>query len=535
MNRKFLAVLLACALLLLSGCDGSVLQNILPAPTAAPATPAPAASPEPGLSLDQQKGMIMGLYDSWKPEDETFGWSYAITDLDGNGRCEVIAAKLQGTGLYTYADFYEISADYTGLEKCRFDVPEGFSQADIINDTCQCYYDSQTDTRYYIISDILRLGAEGYCYTTFALSLKDGEVREQAIASERVEMADGSETAHRYFDASGSETSKEIYDSAAADFGREMEMSFYKFNWTSVEAPVIEPGMTPSFEPQEPERPIADDIVITKHPSGENVEIGGQTWFIATAENSDYTDWLMLDPAGNVRTLEEAMQLVPGVVLTKLDDTTISVANVYPGLNGWAAFARFNNDTGYLDSAAAYIYCGDYASSYASVMDYYRALAAGQPAEQFGFNISSDLDMSGLGYKLKDLDADGAPELIVTKVAKTTGTSTWDDIVYSVFTLVDGQPVCVLHSFARDRFYYTGDGFLEEGSGGAAYSVVFLYRVENAELKLTEGLCLDGMQETPYFIVSADGSLSPVSEDVFSSIMLAYEASVRSLGQITPF
>lgn len=534
MNRKPIALLLACAMLLLTGCEGTLLQNILPAPTPEPAVATPEPTPEPGLTPEQQKGMIMGLYDTWKPEDETFGWSYAITDLDGNGRCEVIAASLQGTGLYTYADFYEINESYSGLEKCRFDVPEGFSQADIMTDTCQCYYDPQTDTRYYIISDILRFGAAGYCYTTYAVSLKNGEVREDAIAFEGVEMSEGAEPVHSYFDAAGNETTKEYYDSAAAEFGREMEMSFYKFNWTSVEPPAPESSPEIVGDPKL-EQPAETNIMITKHPSGENVEIGGHTWFIATAENSDYTTWLMLDPAGNVHSLEEAMELVPGVGLTKLDDTTLAVTDVNAGLNGWAAFARFSNDAGSTDSSAAYIYVEDYAAAYAAVIDYYRALAAGQTGEEYGFSISSDLDMTGLGYKLKDLDANGVPEMIVAKATGTTGTWMWDDIIYSVFTIDGGRPVCILHSFARDRFYYTGLGFLEEGSSGAANSVNYIYQVENGALRLSEGLCLDGTQETPYFIVSEDGSLSPISEDVFNSIMLSYEAMIKPLGQLTAF
>ena len=536
-KKGFIAAITLFLMLTLPGCDLGALQNILPAPTPEPVVSTPEPTPEPGLTLEQQKGMIMGLYDTWKPVDETFGWSYAITDLDANGRCEVIAASLQGTGLYTYADFYEINETYSGLEKCRFDVPEGFSQADIMTDTCQCYYDPATDTRYYIISDILRFGAAGYSYTTYAVSLKDGVVREDAIAFEGVEMGEGAEPVHSYYDAAGNETTKELYDSAATDFGKNMELSFYKFSWTKVEPPAPEnsPEIVhdPKMDPQNP--PVETNIVITKNPSGENVEIGGHTWFIATAENSDYTTWMMYDPAGTEHSLEEAMELVPGVGLTKLDDTTLAVTDVTAGLNGWAAFARFNNDLGSLDSTAACIYVEDYAAAYADVMNYYRALAAGQTGEEYGFNISSDLDMTGLGYKLKDLDANGVPELIVARISKTTGTRAWDDIIYSVFTIEGGRPVCILHSFARDRFYYTGLGFLEEGSSGASNSVNYIYQIENGALKLSEGLCLDGMQETPYFIVSADGALSPISEDVFNSIMLSYEAMIKPLGQLTAF
>ena len=42
-------------------------------------------------------------------------WNYVVTDLDRNGRLELITATLQGTGLYTYLNAYEVSEDGSQL------------------------------------------------------------------------------------------------------------------------------------------------------------------------------------------------------------------------------------------------------------------------------------------------------------------------------------------------------------------------------------------------------------------------------------
>ena len=50
---------------------------------------------------------------------------YAVTDLDHNGRYEIIVANMGGTGMYTYSRFWEINEQCSGLTECETDFLEG--------------------------------------------------------------------------------------------------------------------------------------------------------------------------------------------------------------------------------------------------------------------------------------------------------------------------------------------------------------------------------------------------------------------------
>ena len=68
----------------------------------------------------KQIDVIMNNIDMWNlyTEDNTYNpYGYAITDLDQNGRLEIIASSCQGTGLYTYSNYYEVNERLDGLNK----------------------------------------------------------------------------------------------------------------------------------------------------------------------------------------------------------------------------------------------------------------------------------------------------------------------------------------------------------------------------------------------------------------------------------
>ena len=74
-----------------------------------------AASALPGYN--DQINLIADNADNWKQDVPSGVWGYSVTDLDQNGRLEIIAASVQGTGFYTYLDIYEVNEEGTGLTK----------------------------------------------------------------------------------------------------------------------------------------------------------------------------------------------------------------------------------------------------------------------------------------------------------------------------------------------------------------------------------------------------------------------------------
>lgn len=62
--------------------------------------------------------------------DEDAVYQYAVTDLDGNGRKEIIVSQKEGTENYIYSRIFQVNDSYDGLEECGTDFAEGASQPD---------------------------------------------------------------------------------------------------------------------------------------------------------------------------------------------------------------------------------------------------------------------------------------------------------------------------------------------------------------------------------------------------------------------
>ena len=61
--------------------------------------------------FDRISSVYFGEYDPYP------GTSFAVADLNHNGRLEFIITSIQGSGAYSYTFFYEISEDYSTLER----------------------------------------------------------------------------------------------------------------------------------------------------------------------------------------------------------------------------------------------------------------------------------------------------------------------------------------------------------------------------------------------------------------------------------
>lgn len=98
------------------------------------------------------------------------------------------------------------------------------------------------------------------------------------------------------------------------------------------------------------------EVKITKNPTSETLAAGGNTWFIAHADNAKSVTWEVIDPNGKIYSLSEAMSKNPGLVLQVLDDNdTIAVSNVPASVNGWGVQAKFDGEGNSTTTSAAYL------------------------------------------------------------------------------------------------------------------------------------------------------------------------------------
>lgn len=132
-----------------------------------------------------QLGVIAENIELWRVEyEDIIGQvSYAVTDLDRNGRFEVVVSDMGGTGSYSYSRFYEVNEQHDGLAECETDFIEGSSQPDIIVGNTDVYYDAAKNIFYYIEKDFIKLSATEYNTYISAICLDDGKLITTAISN----------------------------------------------------------------------------------------------------------------------------------------------------------------------------------------------------------------------------------------------------------------------------------------------------------------------------------------------------------------
>ncbi len=171
-----------------------------------------AVSAAPGIP--EQMELIADNTGLWK-QDVGFGlWGYIVTDLDRNGRMEIISASLQGTGMYTYINIFEVSEDSLSLNEVKQDRPEYDSAPDIMTDRVKVYHDEDAGRYYYIFTDMVRNGyAENY-ENKRAVWLEDSVWNEIPLAHKSVIYSDAENYTETFEDASGNTISEEEYTAA---------------------------------------------------------------------------------------------------------------------------------------------------------------------------------------------------------------------------------------------------------------------------------------------------------------------------------
>lgn len=94
-----------------------------------------------------------------------------------------------------------------------------------------------------------------------------------------------------------------------------------------------------------------------------------------------------------------------------------------------------------------------------------------------------------VGYAFQDLNKDGTPELIIAQVDSQEETLRYGKQILAVFSCMQGRPHLLVEGWARNRYYLLSDGsLLNQGSSGAAYSCLGLFRLDDTGTELN---CMD--------------------------------------------
>ncbi len=223
MSKKLLALALVILLLFacLTACEGD-------------------ASQKDKESIDSQINLIAENTHTWEPFDIYPGdhFKFAVTDLDNNGRLEIITTVCRGTGLYSESTYYEVDETFSTLTKWehKTDDFKEFLQADIISSKAKCFINPDTNERFYTFSDHHKDTAAYTCNYRMCLTFKNKTVTEEmlayrSISATTIDEAGNYEVTETIQTRNGETLTKEEFSNFADNYFEGFEKHTITINW----------------------------------------------------------------------------------------------------------------------------------------------------------------------------------------------------------------------------------------------------------------------------------------------------------------
>ncbi len=341
--------------------------------------------------LVKQLTLIKNSFNTLKQSDNPTVWYYAVTDLDHNGRVELLAATTTDDGENdARLKAWEVSEDRNTLAslKLAFDLDkdgtliENDEFFNLMTDSADTYYDAANHATYYVFTNFAEVSEDltgeeatkaGGTHSDMAITFTCGiskfndTINAGTLGLKVVETIDkGTPTVAcidknknpltddqllniGYTTFSGLQRSNTSFDwfkaSEATDLSRFVNSYGIFLNY--VDAPETKSVQAPAV--------TGPAVYVTKNPSNESRTAGGTAIFIAYAANASSVSWSFVDPYGNVKTPAEFVNACGGSYSGE-NDTTLNVYSVNANMNGWGAFATFYGNNQSARTTTAYIY-----------------------------------------------------------------------------------------------------------------------------------------------------------------------------------
>ena len=357
--------------------------------TPAQDTQAPAAAPV-RASDETANAQIQYLFNNFntfkQPESDGNKWSYAVTDLNHNGRLELLAASVQGSGRYTYVSAWEMGEDLNSVTPIQVNVPEEESFPDIVTDSADTFYNQAANTWIYMFYDNIVLSADEIYYAKCAVKLADDGLSFQQLAIQHNQAAGGIVNT-TYMNNSGDPITGEQYNAAGTEGPAQLIKSSTNFEWvdaasvTSQNAlfnsyAVFKGMMQPTSKTAQPVQAPANPqnggfLTITKNPTNESHTVGGTATFIANASTWTSLSWSFVSPQGGEYNADGFVKMFPYAKVSGAGTTTLTIANVSTDMNGWSVYCTFYSGSQTARTGSAYLYVSGSTTTSTSYSYYY--------------------------------------------------------------------------------------------------------------------------------------------------------------------
>ena len=194
----------------------------------------------PNNDINNQLSIIINNINLWKKDTEFEKYNYAATDLDQNGRLEIISSTCQGTGIYTYTEIYEVNENLDDLKLCESNLKEyDYSQADIIKENFIVYWDKINNRYHYIFEDLTKNGAAEYYENKRDFCLSDGKIHEEYLAY-KTTIYENSNPTITYRDSYNKQINELEYNNIENKVFENLERMLVNIDWLSEEEITLE-------------------------------------------------------------------------------------------------------------------------------------------------------------------------------------------------------------------------------------------------------------------------------------------------------
>ena len=158
--------------------------------------------------FDRQIDLILEKRQDWMIEEESWdNPNYAVTDMDQNGRLEIIYEQLQGTGRFTDLALYEVSEDRKSLNSIPVSDEEEADAPDVGDENVVTMIE-QDGTVHYLFKNGTKNGIAEYYETTCDVTLKNGRWEQKPLGYYSAVYE------NYYTDAAGEDELKETFENA---------------------------------------------------------------------------------------------------------------------------------------------------------------------------------------------------------------------------------------------------------------------------------------------------------------------------------
>ena len=304
-------------------------------------------------------------------------WSYAVTDLDHNGRLELLAACMKGADRRTSLLAWEVTPDGTAVAQ----IPTSGAYPDVIKGSADTYHNLADGTWAYQFDDVAPHAAADLAENKCTVQLKDGKLSFSAFANKLI-SAQAGQSPISYFNGAGQAITPEDYNAAAANAFASSAKSSTCFDWFLVTDAGSASRFSDSYAifsgsvmPAWPEDAAAKAaapavaptvtnpnaaLLITKSPTSESQKPGATALFIANASSWFTVSWTFVAPNGGEYSSSSFAAQFPQASLTGDTGSYLSVKNVTPEMNGWGVYATFYGQNAQTSrTGTAYLFVSD--------------------------------------------------------------------------------------------------------------------------------------------------------------------------------